>query len=55
VRNIAGTLIEVGRGKREPGSMAALIEGRDRGKAGPTAPAKGLYLVSVQYVPSAGG
>lgn len=49
VRNLAGTLIEVGRGKRAPGSMADLIAGRDRGRAGPTAPARGLTLVWVKY------
>ncbi|MEO1912417.1 MAG: tRNA pseudouridine(38-40) synthase TruA [Myxococcales bacterium] len=49
VRNIAGTLIEVGRGKREPASMADLIASLDRGQAGPTAPAKGLTLVRVDY------
>lgn len=49
VRNIAGTLIEVGRGKREPASMAELIASLDRGQAGPTAPARGLTLVRVDY------
>lgn len=49
VRNLAGTLLEVGRGKRAPGSMADLIAGCDRGRAGPTAPARGLTLVWVRY------
>ncbi len=49
VRNLAGTLIEVGRGRRTPGDMAALLAARDRGAAGPTAPAQGLTLVSVEY------
>jgi tRNA pseudouridine38-40 synthase len=49
VRNIAGTLIEVGRGKRSPDSIPALIAGRDRNAAGPTAPACGLTLVRVEY------
>lgn len=49
VRNIAGTLIEVGRGKRDARSMSELVASLDRGQAGPTAPARGLVLVSVDY------
>lgn len=49
VRNLAGTLIEVGRGRRTPESMADLLAARDRRLAGPTAPAAGLTLVSVDY------
>ena len=49
VRAIAGTLVEVGRGWREPGSMAALLAAGDRAQAGPTAPAHGLFLVRVDY------
>jgi tRNA pseudouridine38-40 synthase len=49
VRNLAGTLLEVGRGKRPASSMADLIAGRERSRAGPTAPAKGLTLVWVRY------
>lgn len=49
VRNLAGTLIEVGRGRRRADSMADLLAVRDRGVAGPTAPAQGLTLVSVDY------
>jgi len=49
VRIIAGTLAEVGAGKRSPGDMPAIIESRDRKKAGKTAPAHGLYLVEVYY------
>ena len=49
VRTIAGTLIDVGRGRLEPSTVArALAEGA-RDLAGPTAPAAGLYLLSVQY------
>lgn len=55
VRNIAGTLLEVGRGRRAPGSMAALLESRDRGQAGPTAQALGLTLVWVRYADSPPG
>jgi tRNA pseudouridine38-40 synthase len=49
VRNIVGTLIEVGRGKAEAGDMVRILEARDRTLAGPTAPAKGLYLMRVEY------
>lgn len=49
VRNLAGTLIEVGRGRRAVGSLAALLASRDRTQAGPTAPAQGLTLVRVDY------
>ena len=49
VRNLAGTLVEVGLGKREPGSLPALLAGGDRTRAGPTAPPHGLYLEEVFY------
>jgi tRNA pseudouridine38-40 synthase len=49
VRNIAGTLIEVGRGQREADSMLALLAAVDRARAGPTAQARGLTLVRVDY------
>jgi tRNA pseudouridine38-40 synthase len=49
VRNIIGTLVEVGRRQRSPTSMAELLEARDRTKAGPTAPAHGLFLMEVKY------
>lgn len=49
VRIIAGTLLEVGYGKRTPESIAELIEARDRKLAGPTAPAQGLCLIQVDY------
>ena len=48
-RNIVGTLVEVGRGLREPQSFAELLEARDRTKAGPTAPPHGLFLMEVKY------
>jgi len=47
VRNLAGTLIEVGRGRFEVDEMARILDSRDRGRAGPTAPAHGLVLVRV--------
>ena len=49
VRNIVGTLVEVGRGQRTPESFRELLEARDRTKAGATAPACGLFLVEVKY------
>jgi tRNA pseudouridine38-40 synthase len=49
VRNIAGTLIEVGRGKLEPSDLLRILEARDRRRAGPTAPAQGLCLMKVEY------
>jgi tRNA pseudouridine38-40 synthase len=49
VRNIVGTLIEVGRGKLAPEDVLRILEARDRTQAGPTAPARGLCLVKVDY------
>jgi tRNA pseudouridine38-40 synthase len=49
VRNIVGTLIEVGRSKLEPCDMLRILEARDRRRAGPTAPAQGLCLMKVEY------
>ena len=49
VRNIIGTLVEVGLGERPPETIAALIVGRDRTQAGATAPPHGLVLVAVRY------
>src|SRR5262245_53687922 len=49
VRNVIGTLVEVGLGERPLGSVAELIASRDRPRAGPTAPPHGLTLVEVRY------
>lgn len=49
VRNIVGTLVEIGKGRMEAGMMQTLLAGRDRTKAGPTAPAQGLFLEQVIY------
>ena len=50
VRIIAGTLIEVGQGKREPESMRQILEARKRSMAGPTAPAHGLMLIKYEFI-----
>ena len=49
VRAIVGTLVDVGRDRRNPESMAALVEGATRAEAGATAPPHGLFLVRVEY------
>ena len=49
VRNIAGTLLEIGRGRFPEGSMRKIIRSRNRRLAGPTLPAKGLCLIKVKY------
>lgn len=49
VRNMVGTLIEIGRGHWEVGCIAGILAGRDRRQAGPTAPARGLCLQWVRY------
>lgn len=49
VRNVAGTLLQVGRGQRAAHEMASILAARDRRVAGPTAPARGLLLVRVDY------
>ncbi len=49
VRNIVGTLVEIGQGKRPPEDMARIIAARRRDEAGVCAPASGLYLMSVAY------
>jgi tRNA pseudouridine38-40 synthase len=49
VRNIVGSLLEAGRGNVNESGMRALLTPGCSRKAGPTAPAKGLFLVSVEY------
>ncbi len=49
VRNLAGSLLEVGRGEREPSWMGELLAAKDRRLAGVTAPPDGLYFMGVRY------
>ena len=49
VRIISGTLLEVGEGKIKPEDIPEIIDKKDRKAAGRTLPAKGLYLVKVDY------
>lgn len=49
VRNIVGTLVEVGKGRFRPQDVRTILRSKDRKKAGATAPACGLYLVSIEY------
>ena len=49
VRAIAGTLIDVGRGRFSPEDMQSILESRDRRRAGKTVEGCGLFLVSVEY------
>ena len=49
VRNLVGAMIEVGRGKIAASQLPAILAARDRSAAGPTAPARGLFLHSVEY------
>ncbi|MDO4630166.1 MAG: tRNA pseudouridine(38-40) synthase TruA [Planctomycetia bacterium] len=52
VRNIAGTLMEVGRGTHSPEWLGELVESRNRALAGPTAPPQGLYLLWIRFAKS---
>jgi len=49
VRNLVGTLIEVGRGNLGPDDVDAVLDARNRSAAGATAPPQGLFLVNVEY------
>jgi tRNA pseudouridine38-40 synthase len=53
VRNMVGTLVEVGKGGMRPRAVLDILEGRDRRMAGRTAPARGLFLEEVIYGPGA--
>lgn len=50
VRIIAGTLILVGRGKKEPAEVGKMLESKDRKAAGPTAPPEGLFLIKYKFL-----
>lgn len=49
VRNLVGTFLLVGKGSLSTDSISKILESRRRSVAGPTAPASGLFLVSVEY------
>ena len=49
VRNVVGSAVEIGRGAQPPGWLGDVLRGRDRTRAGPTAPAHGLVLLRVMY------
>jgi tRNA pseudouridine38-40 synthase len=49
VRNLVGTFLEVGRGNLHEAEIPEILASRSRAQAGPTAPARGLFLVSVDY------
>ncbi len=50
VRNIVGTIVEIGRGRRPAEWIGQVLASRDRQGAGPTAPPEGLFLLAVDYV-----
>ncbi len=54
VRNMAGVLMAIGAGEREPGWAREVLEGRERARGGVTAPPDGLYLAEVDYPPRFG-
>jgi len=49
VRNLVGTFLEIGYGRFTADALPSIIAARDRSAAGPTAPARGLCLVNVEY------
>jgi len=49
VRNIVGTLVQVGRHSKTPSDFSDVLIGKNRSRAGPKAPPQGLYLVEVEY------
>jgi tRNA pseudouridine38-40 synthase len=54
VRNLVGTMLDAGRGTLPLAEIPKILAARSRSAAGPTAPARGLFLVSVEYPPNAG-
>lgn len=54
VRIIAGTLLQIGEHQKKPGEAAQMLAAKNREAAGPTAPAKGLMLVKIEYFPDPG-
>ncbi len=53
VRNMVGTLLDIGSARRMPDCIPGILESKDRSRAGPTAPAHGLSLEWVRYPPDA--
>ena len=49
IRDRAGTVLQAGLGKMNPAAVPALLQSRNRGQAGPTLPARGLFLWDVQF------
>ena len=50
VRIIAGTLLQIGRGKGKPSDIAGMLDAKDRSAAGPTAPPQGLFLMEYKFL-----
>ncbi|MDC7293146.1 tRNA pseudouridine(38-40) synthase TruA [Butyrivibrio sp. DSM 10294] len=50
VRIIAGTLMQIGRGKGGPAEMKTILEKKNRAAAGPTAPPEGLFLIKYEFL-----
>ena len=48
-RNIAGTLVKIGKGRMQPDDIKTILDSKDRNSAGPTAPACGLFLEKIKY------
>ena len=49
VRNLVGTFLEIGRGQIPADDISRILAAKDRSVAGATAPARGLFLISVHY------
>ena len=49
VRSIVGTMVDIGRGKTDINGLEEILNSRDRCRAGKSAPAKGLFLVDIEY------